>query len=383
MQQLRFVNSIGEEINFTDGVNFGITEWNGLSECELNIQSQQVPFKDGSVYLDSLLSDRELSFTVAMNDEKILAKRYTLKRDVISKMNSKLGEGYLYYSNDILEKRIKVIAQAPIFPTKNFDEAGTLKFSISFTACNPFWEDIDVTNVAITKNENDVLVIGDSDTEVELYVEAVGATNMQIENVTTGKKLIFPEIEDNFKMDLNTGSKSIKKAVKTYDVFNYDNLLNEGERIVNYFKFNDVEYFYIIEQGNYRPTKLYAYKDGEIYRYFEWRTFFSGYDVKGFFTFNNELYVYTESSEDVNKSDFYKTKDGINFEKINTPVTEIAKTDTTLNSAMHQYFKVISFFHIENFMARIIKTFTFIEARIFKRMKKYMRVQTLLDILIA
>lgn len=218
MQQLRFVNSIGEEINFTDGVNFGITEWNGLSECELNIQSQQVPFKDGSVYLDSLLSDRELSFTVALNDKKDLNKRYELKREVISKLNPKLNQGYLYYKNDFLEKRIQVIPQLPIFPTKNYDEGGTLKFSISFIANNPYWEDIDESVFTIVKGINELKITGDVDTEVEFYIEAMGASNLVIENETTGKKLIFPNITNNFKMNLNTGSKSIKKVSKAYTV---------------------------------------------------------------------------------------------------------------------------------------------------------------------
>lgn len=57
--------------------------------------------------MDNLLNDRELSITVAFNDEKDLHKRYELRRELISKLNPKLGEGYLIYENDFLTKRIK------------------------------------------------------------------------------------------------------------------------------------------------------------------------------------------------------------------------------------------------------------------------------------
>ena len=99
MQKLRFVNGNGIEINLTSG-RYGVTEWSGFSNADLNIQSQQVPFQDGAVFLDALYNPRELSITLAINDENDLEKRYELKRELISVMNAKLGEGYLYYKND-------------------------------------------------------------------------------------------------------------------------------------------------------------------------------------------------------------------------------------------------------------------------------------------
>ena len=80
MQKLIFRNGNGVEVDFTSG-DFGIVNWTGFSEADLNIQTQQVPFNDGSVYLDSLIQDRVISITLAINDEKNLEKRYTLRRN--------------------------------------------------------------------------------------------------------------------------------------------------------------------------------------------------------------------------------------------------------------------------------------------------------------
>ena len=107
MQKIRFVNGNGVEIDLTGG-NYGITAISGLSNANLNLQTQQVPNNDGSVYIDSLLDDRTIDMTVALNDENDLEKRYQLRRELISALNPKLGEGYLYYKNDFLERRIKV-----------------------------------------------------------------------------------------------------------------------------------------------------------------------------------------------------------------------------------------------------------------------------------
>ena len=81
MQKLIFRNSL-KEIDLTSG-NFGVTNWEGLSGVDLDIQTQTVPFVDGSVYLDSILENRDLNFTVAIYDGNDLALRYELKRKLI------------------------------------------------------------------------------------------------------------------------------------------------------------------------------------------------------------------------------------------------------------------------------------------------------------
>ena len=107
MQKLIWKNGNGKEIELTKEP-YGITEWDGFSSTELNVQTQQVPFNDGAVFIDALLEQRSLSVTLAMNDKNILEDRYRLRRELIASMNPKLGEGYLIYENDFLKKQIKL-----------------------------------------------------------------------------------------------------------------------------------------------------------------------------------------------------------------------------------------------------------------------------------
>ena len=83
MQKLVFTNGGGQSIDLTSG-NFGITNWEGLSGVGLNIQTQQVPFQDGGVFLDALMEQREISVTVAIQDNNDLSARYERKRQLIS-----------------------------------------------------------------------------------------------------------------------------------------------------------------------------------------------------------------------------------------------------------------------------------------------------------
>lgn len=114
MQKLIFRNANGVEVDLTSG-NFGITEWKGFSDVSLNLQTQQVPFQDGSVYLDGLLGNREISVTLAVNDNNDLEKRYELRRNLIEVLNPKLGEGTLIYKNDYLMRQIKGVPLLPVF----------------------------------------------------------------------------------------------------------------------------------------------------------------------------------------------------------------------------------------------------------------------------
>ena len=148
MQKLIWTNSDGDSIDLTSG-NYGITNWEGFSNTSLNIQSQQVPFQDGSVYLDALLEQRELSVTLAIQDSGNLETRYRLRRELIHALNPKLGEGYLIYKNDFIEKRIKCIAQVPLFETHNSNDSGTPKATLVWNACDPYWEDVNETTISL------------------------------------------------------------------------------------------------------------------------------------------------------------------------------------------------------------------------------------------
>lgn len=203
MQKLVWKNSIGDEIDLTGG-NYGITEWEGFANTSLNIQSQQVPFQDGSVFLDALMEQRELSVTLKMQDNGNLEERYRMRRELIHSLNPKLGEGYLIYTNDFISKRIKCVAQIPLFETHNSNDSGTPKASLAWTACEPYWEDLEETEVAFGI-EDAILITNEGDIPSQLDIEFL--TNY-VENPTiireNGDKRISIDTTANNNVYINT-----------------------------------------------------------------------------------------------------------------------------------------------------------------------------------
>lgn len=213
MQKLTFTNSKGDSIDLTS-TPFGITEWDGFSNVEMEVQSQNVPFVDGSVYIDNLLDNRELSVTLAIEDNGNLKKRYELRREVIRLLNPKLGEGILRYKNNHLEKQIRCVAHTPDFENHNSNDEGTPKASLSFTACEPYWEDLEPTIVNFSLTEQPVVMNeGDCPTQVKLKISGQ-STNARVTNVTTGAQVgITGLIQEPVDICTEFGKKSVTGSV--------------------------------------------------------------------------------------------------------------------------------------------------------------------------
>ena len=211
MQKLVWQNANGDTLDLTSG-SYGITEWEGFSNSSLNIQSQQVPFQDGAVFLDALIEPRELSVTLKMQDNNDLELRYQLRRELIHKLNPKLGEGYLIYTNDFISKRIKCVAQIPLFETHNSNDSGTPKASLSWTACEPYWEDLQETVVSIS-GLNTIQNDGDVSAQVEIIIPA-GSTNPAIANRRNQKQIkLLGSYDDTVEINTNIGQKYAKSEV--------------------------------------------------------------------------------------------------------------------------------------------------------------------------
>ena len=207
MQKLVWQNANGDEIDLTSG-NYGITQWEGFSNTSLNIQSQQVPFQDGAVFLDALLNQRELSVTLKMQDNGNLEDRYRMRRELVHILNPKLGEGYLIYTNDFISKRIKCVAQIPLFETHNSDTVGTPKASLSWTACEPYWEDLEETSISF-KGSTTIINNGDVPTNVKIIAPS-GVDNMFIKNITSNKIInLFGEVDVPITINTELGRKSL------------------------------------------------------------------------------------------------------------------------------------------------------------------------------
>ena len=210
MQKLVFRNGKGTEIDLTSGC-YGITEWSGFSADGLNIQSQQVPFQDGAVFLDALMEQRDLSVTLAINDENNLETRYQKRRELIALMNPKLGEGLLIYTNDFISKQIHVIPQLPVFQNKNSNDAGTPKASLSWVACNPYWEDVEETEIVFERGfVQNVENNGDIPAQLEIDFLSVNMKNPSIQNIKMGKKISYNgTLYKSLSINTNAGKKNV------------------------------------------------------------------------------------------------------------------------------------------------------------------------------
>ena len=231
MQKLVFTNSLGESVDLTKAP-FGITNWKGLDNTKLTWQTQQVPNHDGSVFIDALMNDRDLSFTVAVQDNNNLELRYQLKYELIQKLNPKLGEGYLVYTNDYLSRRIKVVPQIPLFANKNSNDRGTLKASVVFTANDPYWEDVEETTVEIESGVLKTIAnAGDVPCAITATISGIGAKNLTLENKTTEKKIRLSGVADSI-IDINTNFG--KKSIESYRIqFKDKTATSEFKKVVS------------------------------------------------------------------------------------------------------------------------------------------------------
>ena len=327
MQKLVWQNSNGDVINLTSG-NYGITEWEGFANTSLNIQSQQVPFQDGGVFLDALMEQRELSVTLAMNDGGNLETRYRLRRELIHALNPKLGEGYLIYTNDFISKRIKCVAQIPLFETHNSNDSGTPKASLSWTACEPYWEDLEETEIDITLGmPTNINNMGDVKTQITASVIG-NCVNPIIRNQTEQNfiKVNF-NVENQITIDTQIGNKriTVKETAYRWVSGGYISGCASDGNITIY---TGTQYF--IKDGNgvfhsYIPlngmgavyyifNKFYCNASDGIYTSLDGITWNKVYNKHGIFKrFGNVLYLLNGG----NAIDY--TSDGENWSSISVP----------------------------------------------------------------
>lgn len=275
MQKLVYKNPDGEEIDFTSG-DFGVTKWKGFDKVDMEVQSQQVPFHDGSVFLDALLSERELSVTVAVNDGGDLEKRYRLKRELIHCLNPKLGEGELIYTNDYTSKMIVCVPDIPEFDNKNMNNSGTMKAMCSFTANTPYWEDVEENTITFSLYDN-ITVNNDGDIPCPVKIELTGQNiqNPLLRNITTQKEVALSgNYTGTVSYNFGFGKKEIKygSLIQEVNILHGISLFNpsiaEGNGIIvvsgvtTYYSNDGYNYNVIdnlVETGNYDVSLLSVY----------------------------------------------------------------------------------------------------------------------------
>ena len=260
MQKLVFINSKGVSVDLTKAP-FGITEWSGFSNVDLNLQTQQVPFYDGSVYLDGLLSEREIGVTLAINDEKDLEKRYELRRELISILNPKLGEGTLIYTNNFISKQIKAVPQTPLFANHNSNDSGTPKANLIWTCPSPYWEDLEENVVFFKLGEvAKITNNGDYPAQMEMDFFTTNAVNPGITNLTTGKKIIYKgTLNENLYINTNVGEKRISKEQLIFDILNVGNDITDllySDKLLAFYAIERNILFYSYDGVNWKNSVL-------------------------------------------------------------------------------------------------------------------------------
>ena len=271
MQKLVWQNSLGDEIDLTS-TPYGITTWEGFSNTSLNIQNQQVPFQDGGVFLDALMEQRELAVTLAIQDNNNLENRYRYRRELIHILNPKLGEGYLIYINDFISKRIKCIPQIPLFETHNSNDSGTPKATLAWTACEPYWEDLEET-VLEEVDGSSITINNEGDIEAGLKIEMFGVVkNPIIKILETEKKIKYNDDTQGYlTINTNVGKKEVLGAgedLTFYTVRPDKNKILYSHRLKNFILYSNYDNIAYTTSGgskyNRNIIKITDVSDGEI-----------------------------------------------------------------------------------------------------------------------
>jgi hypothetical protein len=254
MRILTFVNSLGQSIQLGGGSDYYITSLEGLDSPALNIFSQKAPFQDGATYIDGLWDVRDITVEGGIAKPQDLGQIQTSRRNMLSMLNPKLGQGTLYYQND--NTTYKTIAlvypSGNIFPNKNADTA-IQTYSVVFECMDPYWYDVSQTSVfmqdtvanttfPIIFNPTIILsyyygttksVNNTGDYTTPIYIKLYGpCTNPKILNVTTGEYIKITKTMvagDLLEIDTSFGNKTVYfTPIATGIKVSAMNLLNLG-----------------------------------------------------------------------------------------------------------------------------------------------------------
>lgn len=262
-RHLKYTNSKGESIDFGRSSPFVIDGVEGLGDVDADVQTQRAPFQDGSTYLDTVLEEREIAFTVRISgqgDAEISQRREQLARI----FNPKLGLGVLEYQYGETKRLIEAVAtHIPSFPKGRENRSLHHQIAlIDLLAPNPYWksEGVDVQptfeplfqfpfegefEMGISRDER--LIVNQGDTATPLIIEFFGpAMNPTVTNETTGEFIKINQslaVGECMRINTSDGEKSVAfidgQGIER-NVFNWIDLdssffkLIEGENSITY-----------------------------------------------------------------------------------------------------------------------------------------------------
>lgn len=139
MQTLVFSNIRGT-LSFGQTAPYYLQTIEGVSGLKANIVLQSSPKQDGTTYISSNYSNRNITMTIvikAANLAALNALKYTVSNIMCPKIKSTLT-----YTNGAYSKIVDVYCEnSPVFSQQNKDDCYQT-FFISLLSPNPFWVDI-------------------------------------------------------------------------------------------------------------------------------------------------------------------------------------------------------------------------------------------------
>jgi len=136
-KKLTYINSLGAELELTNSAPFVLLNFE--EEGKVNIYNSKGMLQDGATYLGNNLdiSDKTVEILIkAYSEEELINYRNKINKVI----NPKLGEGYLFYKDNVKEVKTKcIINKLPVFTAVNKNVSKGL---INITANNPFWMEV-------------------------------------------------------------------------------------------------------------------------------------------------------------------------------------------------------------------------------------------------
>lgn len=266
MDKLTFTNASGQTIEFSATSDYKWRQVTDMGGIEAVAQATSSPYQDGSTPAgDSYFQSRLIKVDFVIVSDTV----NTLIRTLNSRLNPKLGVGTLTYTvgeNERVLDKVKVKST----PTKDLDNdksGTTFQFSsVLFEAYDPLYSDQEYTEEEVAANallfefpvdvvtdfEFDVVYtdgvpinnVGDVDCPITLIVDGAITQPLEIENSTTGEKVVIGlDLLDNERLTITT-------AIDNINVIKTD--LTTGEETVafEYIDVSETTFFYLVRGEN-------------------------------------------------------------------------------------------------------------------------------------
>lgn len=207
----------------TGETTYGIIEsLDGIDQPFANVQTTSAPNQDGTTYIDTLLSDREIVITGSITAPTNLDTIYAQRKIILDVLNPKYGNGNLsfYYGRDTIYQRelqnVNVVSVK--FANRVFPEPFQ-KFQITLDAHNPYFYEPEYDTKAyciLSGGSATIHIDGENDVYPSYRIYA-SSTNPTITNSATGESFAMTYALSSGYIDVTTdfGGKTVIKNDNT------------------------------------------------------------------------------------------------------------------------------------------------------------------------